>query len=210
VIDEIEIPREAEAPDGDRSQLLRAEFPFHAEPGDERDPEPAFHGILDGRVAPEFERAQEILLDDVYKPRPEHRDFAWRYLWRLSRREVAPLGRHDAPVRRIELSPDGRTLASASNDRTVRIWDLARGECRSVLPGRYSVAAAAFSPDGHTLASAGVSRTIRLWDPVTGQELLGLDDNRGQVNALAFSPDGHALLSADHAGFVRIYRGTPD
>jgi serine/threonine protein kinase len=60
----------------------------------------------------QFERAQEVLLDDVYGPGPTHRDFAWWYLWHKSRREVALLGRHDAPVRRVDLSPDGRTLAS--------------------------------------------------------------------------------------------------
>jgi WD40 repeat protein len=68
----------------------------------------------------------------------------------------------------------------------------------------------AFRPDGTLLASAGASRTVRLWDPATGQEPLGLDGNRGQVNALAFSPDGHTLLSADHGGAVRLCRGTPE
>ena len=60
VVDEIEMPREAEAPDGDRSQLLRAKLPLNAEPGEERDPESAFHGILDGDVAPEFERDVQL------------------------------------------------------------------------------------------------------------------------------------------------------
>ena len=53
----------------------------------------------------QFERVQEILLDDVYGPGPRHRDFAWRYLWRLSRREVALLGRHEAPVRASSCPP---------------------------------------------------------------------------------------------------------
>ena len=60
MMDEEELPREAETPDGDRSQFLRAEFPFHAEPGEERDAEPASHGVPDGRIAPEFERDVQV------------------------------------------------------------------------------------------------------------------------------------------------------
>src|SRR5947209_1636698 len=55
MIDEVEIPREAEAPDSDRPQLLGVQFSFDGEPREERDPEAAFDGILDGRVAAEFE-----------------------------------------------------------------------------------------------------------------------------------------------------------
>src|SRR5262249_7471278 len=108
-------------------------------------------------------------------------------------------------------SPDGRTLASADESGFITLRDPDAATPRLVINADdEEVRALAFSPDGHTLASAGVSRTVPLLDPAPGQELLGLDGNRGQVNALAFSPDGHALLSADHAGFVRIYRGTPD
>ena len=71
----------------------------------------------------QFERAQEVLLDDVNGPGPRHLDFAWSYLWRLSRREVALLGSHDAPVRRIDLSPDGRTLASCDAAGGIILWD---------------------------------------------------------------------------------------
>ena len=79
----------------------------------------------------QFERAQEVLLDDVYGPGPRHRDFAWWYLWRLSRREVALLGRHDAPVRRVDLSPDGRTLASCDAAGGIILWDASSGRSRT-------------------------------------------------------------------------------
>ena len=60
MIDEVEIPREAEASDGDGPQLLGVQFSFNGEPREERDPEAAFYGILDGRVAPEFERDIQV------------------------------------------------------------------------------------------------------------------------------------------------------
>ena len=60
MIDEVETPGEAEAPDSDGPQLFGVQFPFDGEPREERDPEAAFHGILDGRVAPEFERDIQV------------------------------------------------------------------------------------------------------------------------------------------------------
>src|SRR5262245_38901863 len=55
VIDEVEMPREAEAPDGDGPQLLGIQFALDGQPREERDPEAALDGILDGRVAAELE-----------------------------------------------------------------------------------------------------------------------------------------------------------
>jgi WD40 repeat protein/serine/threonine protein kinase len=125
----------------------------------------------------QFERAQEVLLDDVYGPGPRHLDFAWRYLWRVSRREVALLGHHPAPVRRIELSPDGRTLASGDAGGGVLLWDTSSRRCRATLSGHARAAEwLAFSPDGTLLASCGDTEPVTngkkellLWDVATGQ-----------------------------------------
>jgi WD40 repeat protein len=64
----------------------------------------------------------------------------------------------------VTFSPDGRTLASASIDRTVRLWDPATGQPIATLFGHTElVTSAAFSPDGHTLATASRDGTVRLW-----------------------------------------------
>ncbi|MFH9402214.1 WD40 repeat domain-containing protein [Streptomyces sp. NPDC017638] len=131
-----------------------------------------------------------------------------------------PLSGHTDIVASAVYSPDGRTLATTSYDRTVRLWDI-RDTTRPAPLGRPltghtdAVGAAAFSPDGRVLATGSADRTIRLWDltdrsrptsarpPLTGHE--------EAVNSLAFSPDGHTLASASDDRTVRLWDVTdPD
>jgi WD40 repeat protein len=117
---------------------------------------------------------------------------------------------HSKLINAIAFSQDGRRLASASLDRSVRVWDVATGECLALLTGHTDeVFAAAFHPDGKRLATAGRDRAIWLWDPATREEMARLQGHSSYVWSLAFSPDGQTLVSGSGDGTVRLWDTEP-
>ncbi|KAI9779021.1 MAG: hypothetical protein M1816_003781 [Peltula sp. TS41687] len=113
---------------------------------------------------------------------------------------------HSGPVWAVVFSPDGKQLASASWDSTIRLWDAATGAALQMLEGHSDlVEAVVFSPDGKQLASASSDKTIRLWDAATGAALQMLEGHSGPVEAVVFSPDGKQLASASSDNTIRLW-----
>ena len=117
------------------------------------------------------------------------------------------LGEHANSVIDVSFSPDGRMLASASGDNTVKLWDTDTGKVIKTLIGHtelvYSVS---FSPNGKMLASASNDDTVKLWDTQTGEVIETLTGRHTDpVNGVSFSPDGRMLASASGDNTVKLW-----
>ena len=113
---------------------------------------------------------------------------------------------HTSWIGRIAWSPDGKFLASPSDDETIRIWDVEQGACLKVLNGhKDTVVSVSWSPDGKMLASSSNDSTIRIWSTETWEVLIILQEHSDRVNCVTWSPDGKTLASCSNDGNILIW-----
>jgi WD40 repeat protein len=150
-----------------------------------------------------FGRAKAVL--ERHMPQPGQSDlrgFEWRYLSRLCQdgsRRTLPA--HKGAVAGVAFSPDGQTLVTASEDDSVRIWDVASWRYVKLLVQWPH--AVAFSPDGKTLALACTS-AVRLWDVAAQRESAVLPAST-EVAAMAFSPNGKLLATGNWDNNIHVW-----
>ncbi|KAF1955268.1 WD40 repeat-like protein [Byssothecium circinans] len=119
---------------------------------------------------------------------------------------LSTLEGHSNSVWSVAFSHDSARLASASADKTVKIWDRSSGACLSTLEGHSgSVRSVAFSHDSARLASASDDKTVKIWDWSSGACLSTLEGHSSSVRSVAFSHDSAWLASASYDKTVKIW-----
>ena len=109
----------------------------------------------------------------------------------------------------LSFSSDGKTLATAHIDDTVRLWDIETMTATAICEGHTGLPESVrFSPDGKTLISGSWDKTVRLWDVSTGKQKTTLTGHTRRVVSVAFSADGSTIASNDDGNTVRLWDAT--
>ncbi len=119
------------------------------------------------------------------------------------------LAGHSSYVMSVAIAPDGKTLASASSDKTIKIWNLETGdEIRTLKGHSEAVVKVGFSQDGKIVASSSNDRTIKLWDIATGEEIRTLKGHSDGVTDITFSQDKKTLATSSSDKTVKLWNMT--
>jgi WD40 repeat protein/serine/threonine protein kinase len=135
-----------------------------------------------------------------------YRGFEWYYWQPQTHEALMTLRGHLGSVIAVAVSPDGRRIATGSDDSTAKIWDAANGRELLTLKGhRDWIRWVAFSPDGRRIVTASHDQTARVWDAVTGRELFTLKGHSDVVAAALFSPDGLRIVTGSWDKTAKVW-----
>jgi WD40 repeat protein len=113
---------------------------------------------------------------------------------------------HSNRVKSVAFSHDSRLLASASNDKTVKVWDTATGMLQQTLEGHSDwVRSVAFSHDSKLLVSASLDNAVKVWNIAIGELQQTLEGHSSSVNSVTFSHDSKLLVSASRDKTVKVW-----
>ncbi|GET38293.1 serine/threonine-protein kinase [Microseira wollei] len=184
--------------------LLTGVSPFNLSPGIWRE-------YLQEKISDRFSHLLDKLLQNDPKQRFQSADEVMRIMGKKS--QILNLKSHisNSPclqtltghgglfsgVNSVAISPDNQILASGSDDKTVRLWNVETGEAIATLFGHTNfVQSVAFSPDGTILASGSDDKMIKLWDLQTYEEICTLSEHSRPVKSVKFSPRGEGRILA--------------
>jgi len=123
--------------------------------------------------------------------------------------EFNRLTRHEGGVLTVDMSPDGNTIVTSSNDKTVRLWGK-DGTLLHTLSHQDTVHRVVFSPTGDRIITSSLDGTLQVWS-LNGQKLLHLQAHEQPIWGVAVSPDGRFMASASGDRTIKLWRadGTP-
>ena len=121
----------------------------------------------------------------------------------MSRRTLSG---HQSVVYSVSFSPDGKTIASGSYDKMIKLWNVVNGKDLLTLSGHQAaVTSVSFNPDGKTIASASRDKTIKLWNVADGKELRTLSGHQAAVTSVSFNPDGKTIVSGSGDKTIKLW-----
>jgi WD40 repeat protein len=120
------------------------------------------------------------------------------------------LSGHTDLIRAVIVTVGGRQIVSASDDRTIRIWNFDTGSTERVIETqKHWTRALAATFDGERLVSGSEDRTVKVWDLRDGVELQTLRGHRARVNSVAISPDGKRIVSGQMIAWSKCGTSLP-